>query len=131
MVEKKHGKIHADEDLIDIIWKDRPALSKAPVMIYDDKYTGENIKDKLKKGKTKNGRKRCHTSPYVFTLRYSMAFKCQRRRHKLCSGSAFVSCNLKGQLYMVLQEEIITPELKEYLDDNNITTRPYDSFMTM
>lgn len=28
MVEKKHGKIHADEDLIDIIWKDRPALSE-------------------------------------------------------------------------------------------------------
>ena len=34
----------------------------------------------------------------------------------------------KDSCIWFLQEEIITPELKEYLDDNNITTRPYDSF---
>ena len=128
MVEKKHGKIHADEDLIDIIWKDRPALSKAPVMIYDDKYTGENIKDKLKKVRQKMEEK--GATLHLMSSLYDIAWLLNVRGGDISYVPVVLShlAISKDSCIWFLQEEIITPELKEYLDDNNITTRPYDSF---
>ena len=128
MVEKKHGKIHADEDLIDIIWKDRPALSKAPVMIYDDKYTGENIKDKLKKVRQKMEEK--GATLHLMSSLYDIAWLLNVRVGDISYVPVVLSylAISKDSCIWFLQEEIITPELKEYLDDNNITTRPYDSF---
>lgn len=128
MVEKKHGKIHADEDLIDIIWKDRPALSKAPVMIYGDKYTGENIKDKLKKVRQKMEEK--GATLHLMSSLYDIAWLLNVRGGDISYVPVVLSylAISKDSCIWFLQEEIITPELKEYLDDNNITTRPYDSF---
>lgn len=128
MVEKKHGKIHADEDLIDIIWKDRPALSKAPVMIYDDKYTGENIKDKLKKVRQKMEEK--GATLHLMSSLYDIAWLLNVRGGDISYVPVVLSylAISKDSCIWFLQEEIITPELKEYLDDNNITTRSYDSF---
>lgn len=128
MVEKKHGKIHADEDLIDIIWKDRPALSKASVMIYDDKYTGENIKDKLKKVRQKMEEK--GASLHLMSSLYDIAWLLNVRGGDISYVPVVLSylAISKDSCIWFLQEEIITPELKSYLDDNNIKTRPYDSF---
>ena len=40
IVAEKNGKVAVDEDLVDIIWTDRPALSAQPVRMLDVKYTG-------------------------------------------------------------------------------------------
>ena len=37
------------EDLVDLVWTDRPALSKEPVWELSEKYTGMSREDKLKK----------------------------------------------------------------------------------
>lgn len=47
LAEKKNGTIHCNEDLIDIIWEDRPALSKEPVFILEEKYAGKSTAEKL------------------------------------------------------------------------------------
>lgn len=45
---KKYGQnIQANLDLVDQIWKDRPAMSKQPGMLYDIKYCGETRTSKL------------------------------------------------------------------------------------
>ena len=49
IAKEKHGSMYVNEDLIDLIWNDRPPMSKAPVMIFDNKYTGEDISSKLKR----------------------------------------------------------------------------------
>ena len=49
IAKEKHGSMYVNEDLIDLIWTDRPPMSKAPVMIFDNKYTGEDISSKLKR----------------------------------------------------------------------------------
>lgn len=41
--------MYVNEDLIDLIWTDRPPMSKEAVMIFDNKYTGEDISSKLKR----------------------------------------------------------------------------------
>ena len=37
IAREKSGSLYVNEDLIDIIWKDRPPMSKSPVIIFDIK----------------------------------------------------------------------------------------------
>ena len=47
-IAKKNGaKIDYQEDLIDVIWTDRPPLSDKPVWFLEEKYSGESSKSKL------------------------------------------------------------------------------------
>ena len=46
-VAPKHAKINYSEDLIDLIWKDRPALSEKPAFALGEEYTGESTASKL------------------------------------------------------------------------------------
>lgn len=45
----KQAKIKADEDLVDQIWQDRPAMPCSEAFILDDKYTGMSIAKKIAK----------------------------------------------------------------------------------
>lgn len=47
IAEKKHGHIVTSEDLIDLIWKDRPSLSTKPAFALELKYTGASTTEKL------------------------------------------------------------------------------------
>ena len=42
-------KVNADYDLIGEIWKDRPSLPDSKAYILDVKYTGESLKEKVKR----------------------------------------------------------------------------------
>ena len=48
IVEEKHGKIQCDEDLVDLIWADRPKLSAKPAWILEEAYTGKSRADKIR-----------------------------------------------------------------------------------
>ena len=47
IADKKHGSLYVKEDLVDLIWKDRPQLSAEPVRILEEKYSGKSTKDKI------------------------------------------------------------------------------------
>ena len=47
IAEKKSGKLYVDEDLVDLVWTDRPEMSKEPVWIFDEQYVGESVESKL------------------------------------------------------------------------------------
>lgn len=49
IAEKKQGIIYAKEDLIDRIWKERPALPAEPAFLLDVKYAGETAPSKMKR----------------------------------------------------------------------------------
>lgn len=45
--EEKELTINAEVDLVDRIWKDRPPLPASPTYMYDEKYAGKSVADKL------------------------------------------------------------------------------------
>ena len=47
IVKEKNGCLKVDEDLVGMIWKDRPALSKQPAYALDIKYSGKSSAEKL------------------------------------------------------------------------------------
>ena len=128
IVAKKNGSMSVDEDLIDLIWEDRPALSKAPVMIFDNKYTGKDIKEKFADVRAKmeeNG-----ATVHLISSLYDIAWLLNVRGGDINYVPVVLSylSITKDACTWFLQEEIITPELKEYLGANGFMTAPYDSF---
>lgn len=47
VLSAKNIKIAYSEDLIDVIWEDRPALSEKPAFFLEEKYSGESTASKL------------------------------------------------------------------------------------
>ena len=128
IVKYKKCSMHVDEDLIDIIWKDRPALSKAPVMIMDLKYVGEDTADKLSKVREKLKEKGADL--HLMSSLYDIAWLLNVRGGDISYVPVVLSylAISEDSCVWFLQEEIVTPELRAYLDKYGITTKPYNSF---
>lgn len=47
IVGEKHGALKVEEDLIGLIWEDRPSLSKEPAWLLDETYAGESAQNKM------------------------------------------------------------------------------------
>ena len=128
IVEKKQGQMAVDEDLIDIIWTDRPELSKEPVRILDVKYTGKETAEKLadvRKVMEEKG-----ADIHLLTSLYDIAWLLNVRGNDITYVPVVLSylALTKEECIWFVQEEVLTDELSAYLKANTITTRPYDSF---
>lgn len=124
----KTATMHVDEDLIDLIWEDRPPLSKAPVMIFDNKYTGEDISDKLAKVRAQMKEK--GATLHLMTSLYDISWLLNIRGGDISFVPVVLSylALSEDECIWFLQEEIVTDELRAYLTKNGVTTRPYDDF---
>lgn len=124
----KTATMHVDEDLIDLIWEDRPPLSKAPVMIFDNKYTGEDISDKLAKVRAQMKEK--GATLHLMTSLYDISWLLNIRGGDISFVPVVLSylALSEDECIWFFQEEIVTDELRAYLAKNDITTRPYDDF---
>lgn len=128
IAQKKNGGVYVDEDLIDIIWEDRPAMPKEPVMIFDIKYTGKDTKDKLADVRAVMEEKGADV--HLISSLYDIAWLLNVRGGDISYVPVVLSYLYitKEDCIWFLNEELVTAELKIYLDKYGITTRPYDSF---
>lgn len=128
IAQKKNGGVYVDEDLIDIIWEDRPAMPKEPVMIFDIKYTGKDTKDKLAAVRAVMEEKGADV--HLISSLYDIAWLLNVRGGDISYVPVVLSYLYitKEDCIWFLNEELVTAELKNYLDKYGITTRSYDSF---
>jgi len=61
----KNGKISCDADLVDQIWTDRPALSKEPIFVLEEKYAGKSAAVKLEELREEMDRE--HADTFILT----------------------------------------------------------------
>lgn len=126
IAEKRHGSLHVDEDLIDLIWKDRPALSRKPLFLLDEKYSGKSTADKLaalRKAMEEEG-----ANFHILTSLYDIAWLLNIRGGDIDYVPVVLSYLVLTEKACIwfLQEEIVDEKIAAYLKDNQITTRPYD-----
>lgn len=128
MVEKKHGSLHVDEDLIDIIWTDRPAMSKEPAFVFDVKYVGEDTASKLKKVREKMAED--NATVHLMSSLYDIAWLLNVRGNDISYVPVVLSflAITQDKCIWFLQQDIIDETLAAYLKENNIETREYDTF---
>ncbi len=127
IAEKKNGRLHTNEDLVGLIWTDRPALSCSKAWILKENYSGESTASKLRKIREVMAEK--GVSMHVVTCLDDIAWILNLR------GSDVRHCPLlfsyliltrKGCL-LYIQEASVDEEVRAYLAENGVTIQPYDS----
>lgn len=128
IVTKKQGTLYVNEDLVDLIWEDRPPLPKEAIMIFDEKYTGKSTKEKLADVRAKMEEK--GASLHLLTSLYDIAWLLNVRGGDINYVPVVLSylALSKDSCIWFLQEELVTEEIRAYLKENGVETRPYDSF---
>ena len=127
IAREKNGSLYVDEDLVDIIWEDRPPMSKADVMLFDIKYTGRDASDKL--ADVRNVMKEKGADVHLVSSLYDIAWLLNVRGGDISYVPvvlSYLSITQEDCTWFV-QEEVITDEIRKYLDKYNISTKPYDS----
>lgn len=128
IVEKKNGSMAVDEDLIDVIWRDRPALSQEPVRVLELAYTGKSTIDKIADVRAVMEEKGADV--HLLTSLYDIAWLLNVRGNDIRYVPVVLSYLALTQTECIwfVQEEVITSELKAYLKENHVVTRPYNSY---
>ena len=127
LAEKKNGTIHCNEDLIDIIWEDRPALSKEPAFILEEKYAGKSTAEKL--AAVREAMEKEGADYHILTSLYDIAWLLNVRGGDIECVPVVLSYLVltEKECIWFLQEEIVDEKLRTYLNENHITTRAYDA----
>lgn len=130
IASEKGGRVIFDLDLAEGIWKERPALQFTPVFVLDEKYSGETTADKLKR--LRNRMKEEQTDMHLLTTLDDIAWLFNLRAGDVESCPVLLSYAVITDQDAVLfaGESTFSDTVKNYLEENKITLRPYDDFYT-
>ena len=125
---KKHAALHVDEDLVDLIWEDRPALPAEPVRILDTRYTGRSTKDKLADVRSVMAEKGAEL--HLLSSLYDIAWLLNVRGNDISYVPVVLSYLALSQEDCIwfVQEEALCGEVRDYLNENGISVRQYGQF---
>lgn len=128
IAKKKNGGLHVDEDLVDLIWENRPPLSAEPVWILDIKYTGMSVPSKLEQVRAKMREE--NADVHLISSLYDIAWLLNVRGNDISYVPVVLSylAITSDSCIWFVQEEALSEQVKNYLDLNDIKLRPYDSF---
>ena len=125
IVAAKKGMLQVNEDLVGIIWSDRPALAKTAPFVLEEKYSGKSTKEKLADVRAKIKEAGCDT--HILTCLYDIAWLLNVRGNDIDCVPVVMSYLVMNQTECIwfLQEEVLNEDLKAYLTENGIETKPY------
>ena len=128
LAEEKNAKLAVGEDLVGIIWDDRPELPHAPVRILTAEYSGRSTADKL--ADVRAEMKKQGASVHLLTSLYDIAWLLNVRGGDIDYVPVVLSylALTEEQCLWFVQDAVLTDELRAYLAENRIETRPYESF---
>lgn len=123
----KSAKLFVKEDLIDAIWENRPALSKEPVFLLEEKYSGKSIKDKI--ADVRAEMKKEGADIHILTSLYDIAWLLNVRGNDIVYVPVVLSylALTEDECIWFVQEDALTNEVKSYLSDNQIITKEYEA----
>ena len=128
IVCKKNGSLSVEEDLVDIIWTDRPTMSAQPVELLDLRYSGERTSDKLHRIRKQMQEK--SVDVHLISSLCDIAWILNVRGNDIVYVPVVLSflAILQEQCIWFVQEQVLTEEVRAYLNENGIITQPYNDF---
>ena len=130
IAEEKGGSLSIGEDLINLIWTDRPELSRAPLFILEEKYSGKSTAEKINDVRAKMAEEGADV--HILTSLCDIAWLLNIRGGDIQSVPVVLSYLVltRDQCIWFLQEEVVDDTIRTYLKENHIETRPYDDIYT-
>ena len=127
IVRKKNGRLHVSEDLVDIIWTDRPSLPAEPVWVVAPEYSGESLGDKMARVRKKM--KEEGATVHILTSLYDIAWLLNIRGNDIDHVPVVLSFLLvTGQeCRWYVNGKVLNEEVRDYLTENQITVKDYNA----
>lgn len=122
---EKQGSVAAGEDLVGVIWKERPPFPKNPAFILEEKYTGESSAEKLQRVREKMKEKQADV--HILTSLYDIAWLFNIRGGDIAHVPvvmSFAAVTTEETIWFV-HREVLNPEICSYCAQNQISIRDY------
>ncbi len=128
IAEEKHGALAVEEDLVGLIWEDRPPLPPAKVFVLEEKYAGRSAAEKLADVRAVMAEKGADV--HLLTSLYDIAWLLNVRGNDIDYVPVVLSylALTKTECLWFVREEVLTPAVREHLAALGVETRPYDDF---
>ncbi|MGN1378544.1 MAG: aminopeptidase P family N-terminal domain-containing protein, partial [Dorea sp.] len=126
IAEKKGAKVAYHEDLIDLIWTDRPELSKAPAFALGIEYAGESAADKLKR--TREEMEKAGANAHVLTTLDDICWTLNIRGDDIEFFPLILSYAIitMDGMELYIDESKLNDEIKAQLAELNVKLHPYN-----
>lgn len=123
---EKHIRFAGGEDLVDLVWADRPALSCEPVWTLDVKYTGLTRREKL--AMVRGKMEELGADVFVIPALDEVAWLLNLRGGDVFYTPVFLSYLLLGrdQATLCVQKEAVSAEIEAQLKADGVSLAPYD-----
>ncbi len=122
-LESLSDNLYITEDLVNLIWKDRPEMSKEKAFYLDVKYSGETVESKLKRI-----RKELNGSTQILCALDDIAWTFNIRGRDAGNSPLILSYAIieNDRAILFLDEEKLNDEIILMLQENNVMVKPYD-----
>ena len=129
LVEAFKGKsinITPVEDVFEDLWKDRPSMPKEKLFIFDEKFVGKSLEDKLTEVKSELNK--INANSYIISSIDDIAWLLNLRGGDVSCNPVFLSYFIiDGENYtLYIDESKVTEEVREYLSKYKINIKKYD-----
>ena len=126
-VAARHAKIAYGEDLVGMIWADRPALSREPVWILDEKYCGKTAAEKI--ADLRAAMREAGADVHVLTALDDIVWLLNIRGNDVPCNPVVLSylAVTETEVLLFIQEEALDDSARSYLESLGVAVKPYDS----
>lgn len=119
-----------EEDLIDLVWEDRPSISPQPAWLFPLTYTGRDSSEKLADVRAKMAQ--LHADVHVLTSLEDQAWLFNMRGNDIaCTPVVFAYTLItEKETELFVYDGVISGELEADLKEKGVIIRPYQDFYT-
>ena len=128
---EKHIRFAGGEDLVDLVWADRPALSCEPVWALDVKYAGLTRAEKLQKVREKMAE--LGADVFVIPALDEVAWLLNLRGGDVLYTPVFLSYLLleRDKATLCVQREAVSAEIEAQLKTDGVALAPYNDIYAL
>ncbi len=126
IAEKKEGSLYVTEDLVDIIWTERPSLPAHKVWILEQEYAGMSTEEKL--SQVREQMKQEGADVHILASLYDIAWLLNLRGDDIDHVPVFLSFVAveEKKTTLFINQEILDDKVKKYLKDNQMQVEDYE-----
>lgn len=126
IARKKNASLFVEEDLIGLIWKDRPAFSKEPSYVLATEYTGKTALEKLADVRKVMEEKKADA--HIITSLDDIAWLFNIRGNDIANFPIVLSFGVitREDSFWFAYDEVLNDEVRAHLEKNHITVKDYE-----
>jgi Xaa-Pro aminopeptidase len=127
LLGEKNITLSNEEDLVNLIWEERPSLSTEPAWILKESYAGLASSEKIKELRSKMKKEKA--TAHVLTTLDDIAWLLNIRGNDIeCTPVVLAYALITlDEFSLFINDQVLNDEVKAYLNELGVSICPYDS----